>query len=236
MLKSMRPVDLGIAAGAAALIAAGAIAALTVWGGENMDAAPEETAAIDSTSVFDARFDWQPQAERTAELVPNADPGPVGEVDEDGVRKVTTETIKIEAVEIPSQVQTASLTLSSFTAADRRISGGCGLLLTRADDKNAIVFFHELASADGESRGFAQIGDEMVSMKRSSSSGDPLGFGQYPLQEFDSEDGRYHALVNIELTIAEDGALRIPVSRGQLIMTGPSGQTVTVPVSGDAGC
>jgi len=237
MLKSMRPADWAIAAGAAAFIAAGAIAVLPIGSAiHDLQSAPTETAAVDSGGVFGSRFDWQPQSERANELVPQTAPVQAGNDETGQIRKVATETIKIEPVDIPGPVQTASLTVSAFSAGDRRISGGCGLLLTRADDKNAIVFFHELATADGGSKGYALIGDNMVAMKRSDRSGDPLGFGQYPLQEFDSEDGNYHIVVNIDLGAADDGSLRLPVSKGLLIVTGPAGQTVMVPVAGDAGC
>lgn len=230
-LKATRPTDWVIAAGAAAFIAAGAIA---LWP-SNADDAPAETAALsDGDGIFGSRFDWQPQDDGGMDLIA-AVRGRTADEPET-VRKVATETIRIEPMEMPPEVQTASLALSAFTLGDRRISGGCGLLLTRVDDQNAILFFHELAGAEEGSRGYVLIDDRMVSLERTDRSGDPLGFGQYPLQVFDSEDGEYHVLVDVDLGAGNDGALRLPVTKGQIVVTGPEGRTATVPVSGDAGC
>ncbi len=254
--RILRPADWAIAAGAAAFIAAGIIAILpfearsdrteTAAATSSAEITPgnilasvvdlfkkpdEAGGAIAPTAKKPLETDTAP--ETTAALAPEAEPL----VPADGIRKVVTEDIRIEPVVAETPVQTASLALGTYAFNDRRLPGGCGLMLTRADDENAILFFHELAAAGGDSRGFVLVENEMVAMARVDSSGDPLGFGQYPLQVFESGDGAVKAIVDINLASAsEEGSLRLPVERGQLIVTTGDGRTVTMDVGGDAGC
>lgn len=257
--RALRPADWAIAAGAAAFIAAGIIAILpfearsdrtdTVAATSGAGTTPSSVLAgvVDLFKKSDETGETGQAIAPTAEKLPEADTAPETTaalaleaeplVPADGIRKVVTEDIRIEPIVAETSVQTASLTLGTYAFDDRRLPGGCGLMLTRADDANAILFFHELAAAGGDSRGFVLVENEMVAMARVDSSGDPLGFGQYPLQVFESGDGAVKAIVDIDLASAsEEGGLRLPVERGQLIVTTGDGRTVTIDVGGDAGC
>ena len=242
-LRGMRPSDWLIAAGAAAFIAAGIIAVIPFGNSKTGD--PEVVAAITPASdqpsggnFLKTLFAGPTDADDTADNAGNSDTGASDTplVPAASVRRVATEEIRIEPAVGLQPVQTASLDVGAYKANDRRVPLGCGLILTRADDPNAILFFHELSTDGAKGTGYILIGEQMVAMARTENSGDPLGFGQYPLQVFQSKDGDTKAIIDIVLGKPKDESLRLPVTRGQLIVTSKDGRTATLPVTGEAGC
>ena len=112
---------------------------------------------------------------------------------------------------------------------------GCGLYLTR-DGEEEIIFvdaFHEESS--GAMPAAMMIDGVLAPLSRSTADGEPIGFGQYPRQVFDSLDGTVRVVVEVDFgeeTDPED----VPVSAGEVTVMKSGRPTLKFPVAGGAGC
>ncbi|MEM9205926.1 MAG: hypothetical protein AAGA88_06310 [Pseudomonadota bacterium] len=251
----VRPLDWIIAALAAAFIAAGVVVVVPL--GSNDDTA----SALTPPRALDTVTPRNETSETVAEeTVQPADPFPITLLpqDEAPVRKVSTETINVNVeafvpetdvtlrdgvggpaifeVEETSEQTVGPLQLASFGVNDTRIPVGCGLILTEENDQTRNLFYHSLPAADGKSEGYLIVNNRPVAMTRTAVSGQPVGFGQYPVQTFESIDKTLSAIVELSFRPADALAASLQVETGRLIVSHSDGRTVTRGISGDAGC
>jgi hypothetical protein len=159
----------------------------------------------------------------------------------------------IEATE-PAQPtkDTSRITTPSTPSADAELSGeqptvgvlnvaslpfesGCGLFLSR-DGEEDLVFVDALADDTNGAMPAAMILDgTLVVLERTTADGEPLGFGQYPRQVFDTPDNDVRVVVEVdfgEQAEPED----VPVTSGEITVMKAGRPTLNFRVNGGAGC
>ncbi|MCT8970400.1 hypothetical protein [Microbaculum marinisediminis] len=116
---------------------------------------------------------------------------------------------------------------------------GCGLFLSREGEED-IVFVDAMPGggsddANGPMPAVMLIDGTLVTFSRTTADGEPIGFGQYPRQVFDSADNTVRVVVEVDFgeeTDPED----VPVSAGEVTVMKAGRPTLKFPVSGGAGC
>ncbi len=116
---------------------------------------------------------------------------------------------------------------------------GCGMFLSR-EGEEGIVFVDSTPSGEnGEAAGVMPaamlIDGTLMTFSRTTADGEPIGFGQYPRQVFDSTDNKVRVVVEVDFgeeTDPED----VPVSAGEVTVMKAGRPTLKFPVSGGAGC
>jgi hypothetical protein len=125
--------------------------------------------------------------------------------------------------------------VGALDLAELPFESGCGLFLTR-DGEEGIVFVDATpGEASGTMPAVMMIDGVMVSFSRTAADGEPIGFGQYPRQIFDSADNTIIVVVEVDFgeeTDPED----VPVSAGELTVMKAGRPTLKLPVAGGAGC
>jgi hypothetical protein len=111
---------------------------------------------------------------------------------------------------------------------------GCGLQLARKDEQE-IVFVNAAEGSDGQPAAAIVLDGKLVALERTTADGDPLEYGQYPRQIFDSQDQRVRVVVEIEFG-APTGTEELPVSDGHLVVMETGRPTLKFEVAGAAGC
>ena len=112
---------------------------------------------------------------------------------------------------------------------------GCGLYLTRDGEEGVVFVDATPGEATGTMPAAMMIDGVMVSFSRTAADGEPIGFGQYPRQIFDSADNTIIVVVEVDFgeeTDPED----VPVSAGELTVMKAGRPTLKLPVAGGAGC
>jgi len=111
---------------------------------------------------------------------------------------------------------------------------GCGMYLTR-DGEDEIIFVDATPSESGGMPAAMIIDGVMVPLSRTTADGEPIGFGQYPRQVFDSADRTVRVVVEVDFgeeTDPED----VPISAGDVTVMKSGRPTLKFPVGGGAGC
>ena len=79
------------------------------------------------------------------------------------------------------------------------------------------------------------IDGSLVMFERTTADGEPLDFGQYPRQVFDSADNSVRVVVEIDLGEAGDQE-DVPVTGGEITVMKAGRPTLNLPIAGGAGC
>lgn len=112
---------------------------------------------------------------------------------------------------------------------------GCGLFLSREGEED-LVFVDALTDDTNGAMPAAMILDgTLVVFERTTADGEPLGFGQYPRQVFDTADNDVRVVVEVDFgepTEPED----VPVTSGEVTVMKAGRPTVNFRVIGGAGC
>lgn len=112
---------------------------------------------------------------------------------------------------------------------------GCGLYLTR-EGEDGIIFAN---SMEGETNGVMPasmvIDGSLVALERTTADGEPIGFGQYPRQVFDTPDNQTRVVVEVDFGEPNEPD-DLPVTAGEITVMKAGRMTLKIPVSGGAGC
>jgi hypothetical protein len=116
---------------------------------------------------------------------------------------------------------------------------GCGMFLSR-EGEEGIVFVDSTPSGEnGDASGVMPaamlIDGTLMAFSRTTADGEPIGFGQYPRQVFDSTDNTVRVVVEVDFGEESDPE-DVPVSAGEVTVMKAGRPTVKFAISGGAGC
>lgn len=133
--------------------------------------------------------------------------------------------------------QSDALEVNSFTG-DELISqggGGCGMTLWQQSDASpseGFLFFNGLAEPSGDGFTLMKINGEFVRFRRTAAAGEEF-YGQQTSQTFVSQANDIQLQVNT--TLGQPGEIESVAVEGTLQLQ-QNGDTLEIPVQGDAGC
>jgi len=147
-----------------------------------------------------------------------------------------TSRIETPAVQsAPGAVSDAMPDVGVLDTAALPFETGCGLFLSRRDEEDLIFIDGAGDGSNGAMPAAMMIDGQIVLFERTTADGEPLGFGQYPRQVFDSADNSVRVVVDIDLgeSVDQEDA---PVTGGEITVMKAGRPTLNFPVSGGAGC
>lgn len=143
--------------------------------------------------------------------------------------------LPVESSAVPSgPSNVTNLAIDEF--AFEEISGrGCGMSLWRPDrqTRDRYLFFNALNDELNENPMEMKLNGEIVRFRRTEASGTEF-YGQTTSQTFVSEDGSTQVTAAVEL--GELGEIESVAIQSGTLRVSQSGQTIEIPVVGDAGC
>ena len=168
---------------------------------------------------------------------------PVGDRAEDGAANPPspespapepTETVDPAPATPP---QSDTLDVDSFTTDDlfAQGGGGCGMTLWRQEDgpsPQGYLFFNGLAQPSDDGFTLMKINGEFVRFRRTAAAGEEF-YGQQTSQTFVSQNDAIQ--LQVDTTLGEPGEIESIAVEGTLQLQ-QNGDTLTIPVQGDAGC
>ncbi|WP_156119876.1 hypothetical protein [Leptolyngbya sp. KIOST-1] len=113
--------------------------------------------------------------------------------------------------------------------------GGCGMTLwerTGGPPEGGFVFFNGLPQPSGDGFTLMKLDGEFVRFRRTEATG-PEFYGQQTSQTFVSQDDTLQ--LQVETTLGEPGEIESVAVEGTLQLE-QNGDTLEIPVEGDAGC
>lgn len=125
----------------------------------------------------------------------------------------------------PTPLKVDSLTF------DELPTRGCGMTLWQIDrtDRSQILFFNSLRPNEM----YMKINGQLQRFHRTASAGQAF-YGQYNAQTFISEDG--NTTVEVDVKLGQPGESEsVAIPKGMIRLTRDR-QTISLPVTGDAGC
>ncbi|PSR14330.1 hypothetical protein C8255_24265 [filamentous cyanobacterium CCP3] len=133
--------------------------------------------------------------------------------------------------------QTGTLEVNSFTVDElfAQGGGGCGMTLwpqSEGSPLEGFLFFNGLAPPPDDGFTLMKINGEFVRFRRTAAAGEEF-YGQQTSQTFVSQGDDMR--LQVETTLGEPGEIESIAVEGTLQLQ-QNGDTLTIPVQGDAGC
>ncbi|MGG6237113.1 hypothetical protein ACQ4N7_00610 [Nodosilinea sp. AN01ver1] len=147
-----------------------------------------------------------------------------------------TEPIETDNSATPAP-QTGTLEVNSITLDElfAEGGGGCGMSLWQQSDGSlpqGILFFNGLAQPPDDGFTLMKINGEFVRFRRTAAAGEEF-YGQQTSQTFVSQDDSIR--LQVDTTLGQPGEIESIAVEGTLQLQ-QNGDTLTIPVQGDAGC
>ncbi|MEJ8571790.1 hypothetical protein [Microbaculum marinum] len=147
-----------------------------------------------------------------------------------------TSRITTSSTATPASQATGDMpTVAPLDVASLPFQTGCGLFLSREGEED-VIFVDALADDTNGAMPAAMILDgSLVILERTTADGEPLGYGQYPRQVFDTPDNGVRVVVEVDFgepTEPED----VPVTSGEVTVMKAGRPTLNFRVTGGAGC
>ncbi|MGB3310069.1 MAG: hypothetical protein WBG32_01295 [Nodosilinea sp.] len=140
---------------------------------------------------------------------------------------------------VPESAETAdTLEVNTFTMDElfAQGGGGCGMTLWPQSEESppeGAIFFNGLAQPSDDSFSLMKINGEFVRFRRTAAAGADF-YGQQTSQTFVSQDDEDIQL-QVDTTLGQPGEIESIAIEGTLQLQ-QNGDTLTIPVRGDAGC
>ncbi|MBE9109386.1 hypothetical protein IQ273_08145 [Nodosilinea sp. LEGE 07298] len=133
--------------------------------------------------------------------------------------------------------QAGSFEVNSFTVDElfAQGGGGCGMTLWQQSEgspSEGFLFFNGLAQPSGDGFTLMKINGEFVRFSRTAAAGEEF-YGQQTSQTFVSQDDDIQ--LQVDTALGEPGEIESVAVEGTLQLQ-QDGDTVEIPVQGDAGC
>ncbi|PSN11558.1 hypothetical protein C7293_23775 [filamentous cyanobacterium CCT1] len=133
--------------------------------------------------------------------------------------------------------QADTLEVDSFTVDElfAQGGGGCGMTLWQQSEGSppeGFIFFNGMAQPPDDGFTLMKINGEFVRFQRTAAAGEEF-YGQQTAQTFVSQDDDLQ--LQVDTTLGEPGEIESIAVEGTLQLQ-QNGDTLTIPVQGDAGC
>lgn len=169
----------------------------------------------------------------TAEQVDDSTANPSSSTSE----SPTPESTEVDNSAPGTAPQAGTLEVNAFTVDElfAQGGGGCGMTLWRQSDappREGFLFFNGLPQPSGDGFTLMKINGEFVRFQRTEAAGEEF-YGQQTSQTFISQEDDIQ--LQVDTTLGQPGEIESVAVEGTLQLR-QNGDTLAIPVQGDAGC